>query len=167
MKKALLNLAVGCLLCILPASQAFATKPSHTKIIDNTFDYINPAGAPCTFPVHDYVVANNNIIEWTAPDGTVLFTRIVINATVIHENVTTGFRLSEDAHYINNLDWVNGTWTVNGNGWHIVDADGKILLVSGGRYSIDLNTGEILESTPNSHPNYGDMCPLLAGPGAR
>jgi hypothetical protein len=47
----------------------------------------------------------------------------------------------------------------------IVDSDGKLLLVSGGRYNIDLNTGLVVESTatPNSHPNYAEMCLLLAG----
>jgi len=80
--------------------------------------------------------------------------------------VSTGATTTERIHQINQFDYLagpNGTWTFLGNGTHLRDEDGRLLLVAGGKFVMDLLTGEILEATPNSNPNFSYMCKFMGG----
>src|SRR5262249_10096423 len=120
-----------------------------------------PAGTVCDFNSNDTFTVVVTVTN--PPNGG---STVVISQNVIHNNLDTGYSLTEvDPYTIENPP---GLSTVINAGiyWHLRDASGHNVLVRAGRLTFDANTGQVISYTPNS---AGDqtfaqvICPALGG----
>jgi hypothetical protein len=160
---ALLTILVG---ATLLAGTAAAGQPFHGKqVVDRTLDI--PAGDLCDFDYHTEITIAQNIKIFFDDAGNRVGTEDQLQAWVLHRNDDTGFTLTERVHYTVHVDFVNGTFRVAGNGWHLRNDDGRIVLVAGGLYIVDIFTFELLKETPNAQSDFaGTICPALGGASA-
>jgi hypothetical protein len=152
-------LAVGTMLGVLTpvagSTAAWADGPQHVKSTftdDETF----PAGTVCDFDYHHIVTSTVNAVIF--PDRTIFH----IDANVTHENLATGFTLTETDHFTVVVA-ADGQNKQVGIFWHLRNADGKIVVVHAGQMVFSA-TGEVLKFTPNTNPDIAAViCPALGG----
>lgn len=147
----------------LAGPPAVASEPFHGKrVVNRTFDV--PAGDLCDFAYHTEITIAQNIKIFSDENGDVIGTEDQLHASVLHVNADTGTALTERVHYTVHVDFLAGTYRVNGNTWHLRDADGQVVLVAGGLYVVDIFTFELLRETPNVNSDLAaTICPALGG----
>jgi hypothetical protein len=156
-------LALCCALAV--PQRALADRPEHLMLEFPDAVLVGPfaAGEVCDFAyqltVSDEVV---NVIRFY-DDG--VRVRVIFNDayTVLHENLDTGAALEERVHAISHRDLVTREETLTGNFWHLRSVgDGDVVFTGSGRYVVNMDTGEVLEATPNSHPDFAStICAVL------
>jgi hypothetical protein len=156
-------LVLAVLVCSIASAPALAAQPFHGKrVVENTFDV--PAGDLCDFAYHTEITLRQNIKIQVNKDGDPISTEDQLHASVLHMNADTGAVLTEEVHYTVHVDFLAGTYRVNGNTWHLRDADAKVVLVAGGLYIVDIFTFELLKETPNVNSDLAaTICPALGG----
>jgi hypothetical protein len=151
------------------AAPASAQQVTHTKdSFSVTFDA--PAGTLCDFAYHETDTVVENIVIFGDPDNP---TRVIDHQTayVGHENVDTGFLLSEVDRTSEVFNASDATDKIVGLFWHLRTPSGKLVAHQGGLVEFDTNTGDIIKITPHGFaPDFAAfICPLLGGapaPGA-
>jgi hypothetical protein len=144
------------------AGTANAQEVHHRK---STFaeSFTLPAGSFCTFAVRiSFSGADNTLIfgKLRRPDRVIIHEQF--NATDV--NLATGYRLTEDDHYVYNINNSTDRFKIAGVFWHLRSPEGKIVVVQAGQLLIDLRTGKLLKATPNFNPNSAKvLCPALRG----
>jgi hypothetical protein len=148
---------------MLVAAPALATRPVHGKrVVERTFDV--PAGDQCDFHYYTEITIAQNIKIFLDEAGNAVGTEDQLHASVFHLNVDTGASLTEEVHYTVHVDFLSGTYRVNGNTWHLRDEDGRVVLVAGGLYVVDIFTFELLQETPNADSDFAStICAALGG----
>jgi hypothetical protein len=152
-------LAVGTMLGVLTplagSTAAWADGPQHVK---STFtdEVTFPAGTVCDFDYFNTVTGSDDAVIF--PDRTI--DHVVLNVT--HENLATGFTLTETDHFTD-FTASSGQLREVGIVWHLRNADGKIVVVHAGQLVVSA-TGEVLKFTPNINPDFAAViCPALGG----
>jgi hypothetical protein len=146
---------LGVLTPVAGSTAAWADGPQHVKSTftdEETF----PAGTVCDFDYHHMVTSSVNAVIF--PDKTI----VQIDANVTHENLATGFTLTEVDHFTVVIA-ADGQNKQVGIFWHLRNADGKIVVVQAGQMVFSA-TGEVLKFTPNTNPDIAAViCPALGG----
>jgi hypothetical protein len=158
-------LALSCAFAV--PQRAFGSQPEHLKAEFPEPFQVGPfpAGTFCDFTfeavIFDEIV---NVIRFLDDAGAPLSAIMHDAFSVVHTNLDTQVSLEERVHYTAHSDFVTGERTETGNVWHLRRVtDGHHVLTGAGRYVVDLETGEILEATPNSYPELSTICAVLGG----
>ena len=148
---------------VLVSFQALADGPVHVwRTLESTFDAA--AGEVCDFAYHQEARNVQNIKRWVDADGNPIGAIRTEDLWVLHQNAETGYTLTEVDHYTVHWSYESGDFVFAGNGWHLRDEDGRLVLVKSGRYVIDIETGDLVSETPNVGGDFADMiCPALGG----
>jgi hypothetical protein len=138
------------------AGTASATPPTHFTQAFAGSDS-EPGGTLCDFNISESFTGTSDVTTFS--DGTVNVHQTI---HVIHVNEDTGYTLTEND--VVNLTFYNdGTSKQVGIGWHLRDANGKIVLVHAGLITFDAD-GNVVRFTPNSGPGFAEVvCPALGG----
>lgn len=102
-------------------------------------------------------------IRFYDADGNKIRAVLIGDETIRHTNLETGYAIVEELHGALHRDFVTGEETRTGLFWHDRSPDGKLVLAGAGRYTVDLETGELVEWTPNALLEEGAYCAALAG----
>jgi hypothetical protein len=146
---------LGVLTPVAGSTAAWADGPQHVK---STFtdEVTFPAGTVCDFAYHGTVTGSDNAVIF--PDRTI--DHVELNVT--HENLATGFTLTEIDHFTV-VTAADGQNKQVGIFWHLRNAEGKIVVVHAGQMVFSA-TGEVLKFTPNTNPDFAAViCPALGG----
>ena len=82
----------------------------------------------------------------------------------MHQNLDTGYTLTEGYHQSATTDFITGVVTTHGVQWLVRDESGRVVFVGGGLIAFDFGTGEIIRETPGASFDFATtMCPLLGG----
>jgi hypothetical protein len=156
-------IVLAVLACSIAPAPAVAAQPIHVRqVVERTFDV--PAGDLCDFTYHTEITILQNIKIHVDEAGDPIGTEDQLHASVLHVNADTGAALTEEVHYTVHVDFLAGTYRVNGNTWHLRDGDGKLVLTAGGLYIVNIFTFELLTETPNVDSDLGaTICPALGG----
>jgi hypothetical protein len=159
----LLTVLITFAIAAVIAGPASATKPIHGKrTVERTFDV--PAGGLCDFAYHTEITITQNIKIFVDEAGEPIGTEDQLHASVLHMNADTGLSLTEEVHYTVHVDFLTGEYQVSGNTWHLRNEDGRVVLVGGGMYVVDIFTFELLKETPNARSDLAaTICPALGG----
>lgn len=144
---------------------ALAVPPQHLSAEGGPGEYTAPAGELCDFTYGQTVWYSIRGTRFFNQDGVRIRAIWHEDIVVEHRNLDTGQVLVERYHDSYENDFVAGTQTWTGNFWHLRDQDGRLVLVGSGRYVLDIETGELLDETPNA--TVGDfadtICTALGG----
>jgi hypothetical protein len=159
----LLTVLMAFVIAAVIAGPASAAKPIHGKrTVKRTFDV--PAGGLCDFAYHTDITITQNIKIFVGETGETIRTEDQLHASVLHMNADTGLSLTEEVHYTVHVDFMTGEYQVSGNTWHLRTEDGRVVLVGGGMYVVDIFTFELLKETPNARSDLAEtICPALGG----
>jgi hypothetical protein len=160
-KKMLLAVTVAAaVLLALTVGTARADPAFHTRFsFPGEMDF--PAGTLCDFNSNETFTV---VVDFTAaPNGA---STTVLTESITHNNLDTGYSLSEVDHFT--IESPPGSSTVIQAGifWHLQDANDHNVLVRAGEVTFDASTGQLISFTPNS---AGDqtfaqvVCPALGG----
>jgi hypothetical protein len=119
-----------------------------------------PAGTLCDFNSNETFTV---VVDFTATSNGASTT--VLTESITHNNLDTGYSLSEVDHFT--IESPPGSSTVIQAGifWHLRDASGNNVLVRAGEATFDASTGQLI-STPNSaqEQTFAQViCPALGG----
>jgi hypothetical protein len=157
---------IGTLVSILALAAPAATSavpPEHLTVTAEPEEFTVPAGELCDFEYGQLVYGTLRGTRFYDQDGVRVRAIWHEDVFVEHRNLDTGAILQERYHDQLVNDLIARTQTFTGNFWHLRDEDGRLVLASGGRYVIDLDTGELLDATP-AVPTFADtVCTLLGG----
>jgi hypothetical protein len=151
--------AVAVALC--PSGAWAATTPVHVKQAIGPIVGDVPAGVVCDFAYHEEDTGTQNIKQFFDAAGHLVRVDDEVAVTILHRNADTGATLIEDLHYAAHVDVVTGEVVVTGQTWHLVDAQGRLVLGRGGLIAIDLVTGEVIRETPQAMSDA--LCATLGG----
>jgi hypothetical protein len=123
-----------------------------------------PAGTRCDFAYHEEGAFTQHLERFYAGNGDLIAVHDQVTISVLHRNADTGRTLIETDRYSAHVDFVTGEATNSGQGWHLVDEDGRLVLSGAGHYTIDLATGDVRDETPNAGSDFPSViCPALGG----
>jgi hypothetical protein len=165
MDRMVMAFGTALVLAASPTATRAQGRTDHAKLPIETFVETYEAGDVCPFPYQleglGGTVIRNRVFD---ADGNRLRAILIGVETLRHTNLDTGFTLEEELHGTIQRDFVTGEEMHTGNFWHGRTEDGKLVLVHSGRFVVDLSTGELLETTPNTGVEFeATICPALAG----
>lgn len=151
----------------LSAAANALVRQDFKKIPIQPFSAAFAAGELCDFRYQVASLGGTVIrVRFYDADGTKIRAILIGDETIQHTNLETGFSIVEELHGMTDRDFVTGEETTTGLFWHGQTEDGRLVIGGAGRAVYDLWTGELLDSTPNVHPDPG-LCSVLGGaPGA-
>lgn len=129
------------------------------SITDRTAATSTSAGEACDFAYGEHGSGWFNLILV----GSKIEVQSGGRVTFVHENLSTGYVLTETVSYTVVFFFEKDRIVEAGLTWHVRDADGNLVLVEGGLvvYDLDLN---VVKYTPNRTPDvWAVMCPALGG----
>jgi hypothetical protein len=156
-------LAAAAVVVAVGAVPASAGTPVHIKRAFGPVAGDAPAGTLCDFAYHEEDTGTQNLTRFTDEAGDLARVEDQVDVTILHRNSDTGMTLIEHLHYAAYVDLVNGTATVTGQTWRLVDQDGRLVLGGAGLVETDLITGEVTTQTPQA--KAGSASPLCAALG--
>lgn len=160
----LLGVALAAALVAVGAHAATAATPVHIKRVFGPIAGDAPAGALCDFAYHEEDTGTQNLTRFTDEAGNLVRVEDQVDVTILHRNSDTGMTLIEHLHYAADVDFINGTATVTGQSWRLVDEDGRLVLGGAGLVVTDLLTGDVTTQTPRAKAGSASpLCTALGG----
>jgi hypothetical protein len=168
MSRTVLAMGLALVISALPSEAAAQRRAEHERITIPQDVVAFDAGTICDFAYAFEVVDGSQLSNsFYDADGNLVRQVVIVELVVRHENLESGAILEETLHFSAHLDLVTGEEVLAGNVWHARTADGKLVVRGAGRYVIDVATGELLETTPNTSAGAAEgaaaICPALGG----
>jgi hypothetical protein len=168
MSRIVLAMGFALVIAAVPSVAAAQRTVEHERITIPEAVFAFDAGTICDFAYAFELVGGSQL--WNSfydADGNLVRQVVITDLVLRHENLENEAILEETLHFSSHLDLVTGEEVLAGNVWHARTADGKLVVRGAGRYVIDLATGELLETTPNTSAGAdagaAAMCPALGG----
>ena len=165
MKAKALILAGLCGLAVALALAMTAGTASADPAFHNRFSFPGemdfPAGTLCDFNSNETFTV---VVDFTATSNGASTT--VITESITHNNLDTGYSLTEVDHFTVESRPGSSTVIQAGIFWHLRDASGNNVLVRAGEATFDASTGQLISFTPNSaqEQTFAQViCPALGG----
>lgn len=160
----LLGVALAAAAVAVSAVPASAGTPMHIKHAFGPIAGDAPAGTLCDFTYHEEDTGTQNLTRFTDEAGNLVRVEDQVDVTILHRNSNTGTTLIEHLHYAAYVDFVNGTATVTGQSWRLVDEEGRLVLGGAGLVETDLITGDVTTQTPQAKAGSASpLCTALGG----
>jgi hypothetical protein len=157
-------IALTAAVLLVEAQSAAATTPVHLKQSFGPVGGDAPAGTLCDFAYHEEDTGTQNLTRFTDEAGNLVRVEDQVDVTILHGNSDTGTTLIEHLHYAAYVDFVDGTATVTGQSWRLVDEDGRLVLGGAGLVATDLLTGDVIAQTPQAKAGSASpLCTALGG----
>jgi hypothetical protein len=151
MSRIVLAMGFALVIAAVPSVAAAQRRVEHERITIPEAVFAFDAGTICDFAYAFELVGGSQL--WNSfydADGNLVRQVVITDLVLRHENLENEAILEETLHFSSHLNLVTGEEVLAGNVWHARTADGKLVVRGAGRYVIDLATGELLETTPNT-----------------